>query len=178
MRTLQSLSFVLAAALSASGPLAAAEKKTGEPAYRLQWRDLSRMVRGYKVSLQLPSGVKLQGIVESVEPEALVMQVSGTSDRRAYPKGVAAVPRAEVTSLRLTKKTGYTWRVVWAAIGATAGLVAGGSIAVVAQGWDNPGTGIAVGAVAVAGLGYLAGWSADHKSLHIVIEPDAPRKSG
>ena len=39
--------------------------------------------------------------------------------------------------------------------------------AIVRHGHNHP-------AVALAGLGYLAGWSADRKSMNVIVEPDLP----
>ena len=71
-------------------------KDSGHRTFRLEWRDLDRMIRGRNIDITLPAGIKLKGRVTSVEDDALMLDVGKTSNKRAYPKGRAVVPRPEV----------------------------------------------------------------------------------
>jgi hypothetical protein len=151
---------------------AAAETPPPDRAYRLQWRDLDRVARTRTIDLTLPSGIRLRGVVVSVEAEELVMDVARTSNRRAYPKGRATVPRPEVQRFRLIEKKGHTWRAVGAAIGGTIGTAIAIPMAMYLHNEGGSAAGAATLAVAIpAGLGYLVGWSSDRKVMDIVVEP-------
>ncbi len=157
-----------------AAPLWSADKAS-DRTYRLQWRDLDSMIRGHRIALTLPSGIKLQGDVTSVQSDELVLDVRKTSNKHAYPKGRAVVPRPEVAALRLFRKNkGHTWRIVGTAIGAGAGIAIAAPFSAYAhnEGMDAGGI-IALMVAAPAGLGYLAGWAADRgESVEIVIVPD------
>ncbi len=163
------LTLATAAALP---PRGICEEKSQRRTFHLQWRDLDRAARGYRIGLQLPSGIRLQGDVVAFEPDELVIDVRKTSDKRAYPKGRAIVPRPEVTRLKVIK-TRATWRKVGTAIG---GGIGGGlatpMVALALDGGHNAAvTGILTVAVP-AGIGYLLGWAADVNVVEIVVDPD------
>ena len=140
--------------------------------FRLEWRDLDRMVHGRNIDITLPSGIRLKGRVTSVDVDALMLDVSKTSNKRAYPKGRAVVPRAEVTQFRLARKDGHTWSAVGAGIGGSIGTgVAIGAVQVI------EGDGLkAMAAALLVGLpsaiGYGLGWGTDHESVNILVVPD------
>ncbi len=164
---------ILAAALFVPASMAEQKKSNDSSAYRLQWGDLGRIVTNRRVSLTLPSGIRLQGDVTSVEPDSLVLFVTKTSDKRAYPKGRGLVPRPEVTTLRVSKTTGYTWRVAGTAIGGGLGALLGVGLAQYAssRGGHAVAAGVA-GVVIPTALGYLGGWSADRKTFLVSVEPE------
>lgn len=167
------LGTILAISLLAPAGLAE-QKKADNSAYRLQWADLGRIINNCRVSLTLPSGIRLQGDVASVESDALVLFVTKTSDKHAYPKGRGIVPRPEVTSLRVSKTNGYGWRVAGTAIGAGTGALLGVGLAEYAS--SRGGHAVAAGVAGIAiptVFGYLAGWSADRKTFLVTIEPEA-----
>jgi hypothetical protein len=172
MKTHALLWMTLFAATTAVSPAwCAAKEKPDRHTFRLQWRDLERATRGYRIALQLPSGVKRQGDPVAFEPDQLVLDVRKTSDKRAYPKGRAIIPRPEVTSLRVNK-TRRTWRIRGTAIGGAIGTGMAVPIAALAENLNNS-TALA-GALAVAvpaGVGYLLGWAADVNVVEIVVEP-------
>ena len=147
-------------------------KDSGRRTFRLEWRDLDRMVRGRNIAITLPSGIRLKGRVTSVEEDALMLDVSGTSNKRAYPKGRAVVPRPEVTQFTLARKEGHTWSAVGAGIGGTIGAgVAAGLVQVV----EGDGRRAAAAALAVgipAALGFGLGWGADHEYVNVIVVPD------
>ena len=147
-------------------------KDSGRRTFRLEWRDLDRMVRGRSVDITLPSGVQLKGRVTSVELDALMLDVRKTSNKRAYPKGRAVVPRPEVTQFTLARKEGCTWSAVGASIGGTIGAgVAAGLVQVL----EGDGQRAAAAALAIgipAAIGYGLGWGADHEYVNVIVVPD------
>jgi hypothetical protein len=164
--------FVIAGAAAA----APSEKATVQ-AYRLEWRDLDRVIRGSRISLVLPSGIRLEGDVVAVESDELILNVHKTSNKHAYPKGYATVPRPEVTRCRVVQKRGYTWKAVGTVLGASGGL----AVAIpVGSYLHNEGGSAALSSVLLVGvpaaLGYLAGWSADRSVMEIAVEPERPSK--
>lgn len=163
--------------LIAGAAAAAPSEKPTEQVYRLEWRDLDRIIRGSRISLVLPSGIRLEGDVVTVESDELILNVRKTSDKHAYPKGHATVPRPEVTRFRVVQKRGYTWRAVGTAIGAGGGLV----VAIpVGSYLHNEGGSAALSSVLLvgvpAGLGYLVGSSADSNVMEIAVEPERPSR--
>jgi hypothetical protein len=145
--------------------------------YRLQWRDLARVTVGRPVAIELPSGIKLKGTVEAIEADRMVLDITRTSDRHAYPKGRATVPRAEVRHFVLTQKRTVIWRPVGAAIGGAAGTLIAVPLATYARNeGQDAGAWWAAAAVAIpAGLGYLAGRSADRHEIEVILEePTGP----
>ncbi len=165
---------LIAALLLTAAVLAAAPEKAAAPGnvYRLQWRDLGRLAQGWQISFTLPSGIRLKGDFVSADADELVLDIRKTSDKRAYPKGRATVPRQEITSCSILQKKGLAWRAAGTAIGGAVGTVV--AIPVVAFSTSSEArTALAVGAAVgiPAGLGYLLGWSADRRVLQVEIVP-------
>jgi hypothetical protein len=110
--------------------------------------------------------------VTSVEVDALMLDVGKTSNKRAYPKGRAVVPRPEVTQFTLARKEGHTWSTVGAGVGGSIGAgMAAGAVQVL------EGDGLKAGAAALliglpAALGYGFGWAADHEYVNVIVVPD------
>jgi hypothetical protein len=170
--------FVIGAAFLSILPLLA----HGAEVMRVGWDGLS-MVTGRTVRIALPGGV-IAGKADSVEDDALVVDVKETSDRNAYPKGTLRVSREKVHRLEMQTK-GKTGRAILTFLGAIAG-VGGGAVAYVhiAGGngmcWlgcsvnSNHGAGAAAFAgIAAAGVagGYLAGNALDKRWAVIEILP-------
>jgi hypothetical protein len=157
------------------------QPKTSGPEkhYRLEWGDLAGMIADQKVSMVLPDAAHLQGRVLGVEPEALVLDITKTSDRRAHPKGHASIPRASVSVLRLTKPGGHVWQIVGGTLGTVGGLVLG--VFVAAYGLSNSAGEAAVGAVILgsAAIGGAAGWwggrVSDRRVIVITVVPESPQ---
>ncbi len=132
----------------------------------IRWNDLSTLV-GKNVSIAMPGGAVITGDAAGVEPDALLVDVSSTSDAKTYPKGLVRVPRASLHRFDMRTK-GKAYRVIGTVAGSAAGLV-GGALA-----WWGVTGGIfsnknqAAGAVAFCGIwaggtvgGYFAGNAAD-----------------
>ena len=52
----------------------------------LKWGELSPIIGGQQVQLVLPEGTAIKGEAVAVREEALVLDVKGTSNAKAYPK--------------------------------------------------------------------------------------------
>jgi hypothetical protein len=156
--------------LPATAPCADPPKPSAR-AFRLQWRDLERLTKGRRIAIELPSGIKLQGDVTAVEPDELVLNVTKTSNRRAYPKGRAIVPRPEVTRLRILR-TRHTWRIAGTATGATIGAATAIPMAIYAHNEGGRwGLALAIVVAAPTAIGYLLGWAADNDVVQVIVEP-------
>src|SRR5581483_5293772 len=87
------------AALLCAGALWAAP----ENEINLKWNELPARVAGKKVALVLPSGVAIEGKVQSVDADRLVVDVGKTSDKHSLRKGIQFIPRSSVSLLRMTE---------------------------------------------------------------------------
>ncbi len=127
------------------------------------------MVQGKKIAVVLPDGAHLKGTVLAVESEKLILDVQHTSDKQHYPKGRVEIPRASVRTFSMTVD-----RVFWKVTGAAIGLGIGLAIAVPVNAYaHNEGDG-APGAIAAiiavpTALGFLAGRSADRKTVTVTV---------
>ena len=145
----------------------------------LAWSELQPEIQGKTVALLLPDGVRIEGAVQAVEPDALVMDVRKTSDRGLHPKGRASVPRRSAGTLEMRGRR-TKWQVIGPAIGAVPGIVACAWAAAYAKneaGMNGPLTAICVAPLgAGVGLGYLAGRSADKQVTYIKVKDAAAPK--
>jgi hypothetical protein len=138
----------------------------------LKWSELSSTIRGRSIELTLPEGVTVRGEVIVVREEALVVNVRKTSDKKAYPKGNAAIPRASVTVLSLKESGGHWGRKIGSGLGALSGVLAGGYVA--ERTASSPGSALAIfGVIAGAATlgGYFIGRSADTRTTLIRVVP-------
>jgi hypothetical protein len=140
---------------------------------RVPWEGLSMAV-GKTVLLATPRGPVITGRVTALEPEALVVQVTKTSDPNTQVKGEMRVPRATLRVVRMQTK-GVLYRAAGASLGAAAGFLSGTGVAVAIDWHGNHDTGaralIAGGGAAGALIGYLAGNKADRRWTTIEIVP-------
>jgi hypothetical protein len=139
---------------------------------RLTWEELPQLV-GKHVSIALYDGGAVAGTVREVEADALLIQVSKSTNLAAYPKGPMRVPRNKLHVLDLHGK-GHKYR----AIGTAIGFVAGAAGAVRASGGvglsrDDQGAVGAIAAVAVlagaTAAGYITGNARDRRTTTIRI---------
>jgi hypothetical protein len=129
----------------------------------VKWSELGAIISGRTVELILLEGPKLRGDVDAVREDALVLDVTKTSDVKAYPKGGATIPRASVTTLKLERPRGHWGRTV----GSLGGLMAGAALG----GLGDNLTAAFYGAVAGSIAGYYIGKAADKKGTVIRIVP-------
>jgi hypothetical protein len=138
----------------------------------LKWGELSPIIGGQRVQLVLPEGTAIKGEAIAVREEALVMDVRGTSNAKAYPKGSATIPRAAVTLIQVERRRGSWGRKLGTVMGVLSGLVLGGYVAAVTA--DSAGAGIATFlGIASAGTvgGYYVGRQLDKNVTLIKVVP-------
>jgi hypothetical protein len=143
---------------------------------RLTWEELPQLV-GKHVSIALYDGGAVSGTVREVQADALLIQVSRSTNPVAYPKGPMRVPRTKLHVLDLHEK-GFKYRAIGTALGFVAGAAGGLGVAFKAQGGlfgNEHQTAAPAGMVAVmAGVtaaGYAVGNAADRRTTTIQIIP-------
>ena len=141
---------------------------------QLPWNELGPRITGHKVALVLPNGTHIEGKVRDVEPNALHLKVSKTSDRELLPKGERLIPRQSVSLMRVTeyRKLGRLL-VTSGALAVAAGIVAtnypdlyeGATVAIVPA--------VTAGGLVGVGLGgYYAGKRLDRTVTEIQVLPE------
>ena len=141
---------------------------------RLTWEELPQLV-GKHVSIALYDGGAVAGTVHEVHADALLIQVSKSTNPVAYPKGPMLVPRAKLHVLDLHGE-GVKYRVLGTALGFVAGAAGGLGVAIRVQGglFGNdhqtaaPGSMVAVMA-GVTAAGYALGNARDRRTTTIRI---------
>ena len=124
-----------------------------EPEKRLQarWSELKKLIGGKKVALQLSDGARVEGRVNRVTNDALVVKVKKSSQPAAYPKGNIQIARADVVGIEVrdlfvdeklaAKRKKQTARTVATSLGAGLG---GGLLTLYLLGYDR-GAGAVIG---------------------------------
>lgn len=147
----------------------------------LRWDQLAPVVAGQKVGVELINGKKAEGVVVSVGPEALVLQM-GPSAQKNNKTGQSAIPRSEIRSLRVSGgETAARW---WGLFfGSGIGLAIGGGVfrGPCTSGFlgnsCGPRSGADWGAAAGIGggmglVGFLTGKRVGHWETRILLLPD------
>jgi hypothetical protein len=163
----------LGAAILPALPLAAQAE-----VMHVKWREAS-MLTGHTLRISLP-GATITCKAGTVEADALVVNVTRTSDPNAYPKGTMRVPRENLHRLEIETK-GKAFRALFTSLG---GLLGAGLAGLAADGVDGCGPSGCVGGnsagghataaiVLAAGIagGYFAGNALDKHWEVIEIEP-------
>lgn len=166
-----STSVILAVVACTSGGTLAAAART----QRLTWSELGPATqgKGKKIMMVLPSGTRIQGEVVSVEPQALIVNVTKTSNRGEVDKGRTSVPRSSVSVFE-TRQCGAKWRTILtigipgALLAATAAAMNAQSPAVNGQEAAGVGVGIAGGGIVA---GYFLGRQLDCRVTHTTVVP-------
>jgi hypothetical protein len=70
----------------------------------------------------LPNGARIEGRALIVQPEALIIKITKTSDKIVQPKGEISIPRTAIPVLQVVKY-GIRWRIFGTAIGAALGVL-------------------------------------------------------
>ncbi len=149
-------------------PTARAETKPLE----LKWGEIQQLVIGQRVQMVLPDGATVKGEVVTVREDSLVLDVKGTSNKEAHPKGSATIPRESVKLIRLERRSGNWGRNLGTTVGAITGVFLGGWLAIEAA--DSGGTAVAclAGITALGAIsGYYIGKDIDRKVTVIKIVP-------
>jgi len=135
------------------------------------WEGLSAIV-GQKVRVVMPDGTRIEGRAKALEVDALVVEISKSSNKAGYPKGKFLVPRATLKAVDVARNT-KRWQIVGVTAGSAVGVLV--FVALVVRGGvltPNQRT----DAYAAAGgcipvLGYLLGRAADRHTVTYVITP-------
>jgi hypothetical protein len=141
----------------------------------LKWSELSPTVANREVTVLLSGNVRVRGTVTELQPNALVMTIRKTSDKKTYPKGDASIARAEVHEIRIKRVRGPARLIVAAGAGTVAALGSFGwaisesrvnvSDATRGAQWAAITAGVTVG-------GYLIGRLIDTKETIIKVAPE------
>lgn len=119
------LSPVVALLLAASQvPACAGERKE----LRLPWSELGPAVADRKIAMVLSSRTAIEGKVLGVEPDALRLDVTWTTDSKVVRKGKTSIPRSSVSVIRMARYSKH-WRLLLTP-GFPAALLAGMAIGV------------------------------------------------
>jgi hypothetical protein len=103
-----SFTLVVALLLTASQiPACAGERKK----LRLPWSELGPAVADRKIAMVLPSGTAVEGKVLGVEPDALRLHVTWTTDSKVVRKGQTSIPRSSVSVIRMGRYSKH-WRLL------------------------------------------------------------------
>jgi len=146
----------------------------------LPWGEIEPHIGQRTIALVLPDGVHLVGKVTDITPDALVLNVTKSSDPKGHPKGKTSIARSAVSVIQLNETKGSK-RALWSCVGAGAGLVGGWLLAegvyhVSGEGqglWAEPaGIGLILGLAGAGGAtGYIGGRSSDRVETYIKIIP-------
>src|SRR5260370_5260273 len=91
----------------------------------MKWNELGPMIVGHQVKLVLPGGAEIQGEAIAVREDTLLLNVKKTSDRKSYPRGQSAIPRASVTTVQFKTIRGPGGRTIGVIVGALGCLILG-----------------------------------------------------
>src|SRR6516225_1210935 len=76
-------------------------RATAQTKLGLHWNEIASVITGKRVWLRLNGGVRIAGTVREVDSLGLKVDVTKTSNRRAYPTGLVSIPRSEVPAIQL-----------------------------------------------------------------------------
>jgi hypothetical protein len=137
---------------------------------QISWEELSGLVIDKKISTTLPDGTRLEGEALAVRPDALLLDVQKTSNKKLHPKGQTEVPRLAVSEVRVIRVGGPFMRIF---LGILGGI--GGGFGASALGFVTDSLGVLVPAVFLgiplaAVAGYYAGKLADTHTTRLLIQ--------
>ena len=139
----------------------------------LKWNELSPIIQGQRVEVALKEGAKIQGEAVVVRGDSLVIEVKKVSGGKTYRQGSAAIPRAEISLIKLERTHGNWGRNLGVTIGVLTGLTVGGYAAGTATHSAGAGIPLFLGvASAVTLAGYYAGRGLDGRITLIRIMPE------
>lgn len=139
---------------------------------QLRWTELGAIAIGHDVRLALPGGTVLRGEVQAIRDDSLVMVVTKTSDKKAFPKGQNSIPRTSVTVVEIMKVRGIGGRVIGTTTGVIGGLIISGEIIAHSNVSEGPATAVLlVGTVGTIVAGYFAGRLLDRRVTRIRVIP-------
>lgn len=142
----------------------------------LKWNEVGPMVVGHQVKLVLPGGAQIQGEAIAVREDTLLLNVKKTSDRKSYPRGQDAIPRASVTTLQCETIRGPGGRTIGVIVGALGGLILGGDLVTHTAHSEAAAIPLFLGiSTGSAIAGYYTGKASDRRITTIKILPESQR---
>ena len=151
-------------------------KAVGKTPGRLTWSELAPVVVDRKVGTTLPDTTRIEGDVLAVRSDALVMDITKTSNRKAHPKGQTEIPRSSLMELGVIKDRG-PGKLIGGILGTMGGIAAATGLAIATENAAAALAGYLVVLPLAAAGGYYAGRAADRRVTRIVIAPDRPSTS-
>ena len=146
---------------------------------RISWEELSALVIDRKISTTLPDGTRLEGDALAVRPEALVLDVQKTSNKKLHPKGQTEVPRQAVSEVRVVRLRAPVMRIIGGILGGVGGAFGAGALAFVIESVAVMVPLILLGIPLAAMAGYYAGKLVDTSTTRLLIQDAAqPGDSG
>jgi VIT1/CCC1 family predicted Fe2+/Mn2+ transporter len=140
---------------------------------QISWEELSGLVIDRKISTTLPDGTRLEGEALAVRPEALVLDVHKTSNKKLYLKGQTAVPRQAVSEVRVIRVGGPFMRIFLGILGGIGGAFGATALGFVTDSVAALVPAILVGIPLAAVAGYYAGKLADTHTTRLLIQDAA-----
>jgi hypothetical protein len=140
---------------------------------QISWEELSALVIDRKISTTLPDGTRLEGEALAVRPEALVLDVQKTSNKKLHPKGQTEVLRPAVSEVRVIRVRGPFMRIVGGILGGIGGAYAAGALGFALDSLAVLLPLVFLGIPLAAVAGYYAGKLADTHTTRLLIQEAA-----
>ncbi len=138
----------------------------------LKWSELGSHIQDRNIELVLPDGASIDGEVEAVRDDALVLNIKKTSNTAAHPKGNAVIPRTSVSGLLIKESRGKWGRSVGVTLGTLTGVTLGVYLAATKTHSDAAGLTTFLSLTGAGTLGgYFLGRSADRSEKSIRVVP-------
>jgi hypothetical protein len=136
------------------------------------WEELAGFVVARRISVKVPDGTRLEGEALAVRPDAIVLDVQKSSNRKLHPKGQGEVSRQGITEILVLREGLAIFRILGGVGGAIGGLMLSVGMAVAADNGPMALLGLLVFTPLAAAGGYYAGKLADRRATRIRIETD------
>ena len=140
---------------------------------QISWEELSALVIDRKISTTLPDGTRLEGEALAVRPEALVLDVQKTSNKKLHPKGQTEVVRRDVSEVRVIRLRGPVMRIIGGILGGIGGAFAASALGFVTDSLGALVPAVLLGIPLSAVAGYYAGKLADTRITRLLIQDPA-----
>lgn len=140
---------------------------------QISWEELSALVIDRKISTTLPDGTRLEGEALAVRPEALLLDVRKTSNKKLHPKGQTAVPRPDVSEVRVIRLRAPVMRIIGGILGGFGGAFGAGALGFVIDSVAVVVPIMLLGIPLSAVAGYYAGKLADTSTTRLLIQDAA-----
>jgi len=133
------------------------------------WKELTPLIHGHQVTLELTDGAKVSGEVMAVREDSILLDVSAAEKAHAASGG--SIARNTISLIHLRRTRGNWGRNMGTVLGVMGGIVLGGYAAAHTS---SAGAAIPtlIGISSGAGLGgYFAGKQLDKRVTHLKVVP-------